>query len=53
MLPDDIKRIAVPVLSHRLILKAESQLRGKSAEQVVQEVLQTTPVRFEKFGEED
>lgn len=53
VLPDDIKRIAVPVLSHRLILKAESQLRGKSAEQVVQEVLQTTPVRFEKFGEED
>ena len=42
MLPDDIKRIAVPVLNHRLILKAESQLRGKSTEQVVQEVLQTT-----------
>ena len=51
MLPDDIKHIAVSVLSHRLILKPESQLRGKAPEQVVQELLQTTPVKFEKLGE--
>ncbi len=51
VLPDDIKHIAVSVLSHRLILKPESQLRGKAPEQVVQELLQTTPVKFEKLGE--
>ncbi|NLY30848.1 MAG: MoxR family ATPase [Firmicutes bacterium] len=52
VLPDDIKHIAVPVLGHRLILKPESQLRGKAPEHVVQELLQTTPVQFERFGEE-
>ncbi|MEX0818787.1 MAG: MoxR family ATPase [Pirellulaceae bacterium] len=37
--PDDVKRIAAPVLTHRLILRPESRLRRVTAEQVVQEVI--------------
>lgn len=37
--PDDVKRVAGPVLTHRLILKPESRLRKITAEHVVQEVV--------------
>lgn len=37
--PDDVKRVAPPVLTHRLILKPESRLRRVTAEQVVQDVI--------------
>jgi MoxR-like ATPase len=39
VLPDDVKRIAAPVLTHRLILKPESRLRRVTAEQIVQDVI--------------
>lgn len=44
VLPDDIKRIALPVLSHRLILKDQELLRGASAEQFVIRIMEQTPV---------
>lgn len=37
--PDDVKRIAQPVLTHRLILRPESRLRKVSTTQVVQDVI--------------
>lgn len=42
--PDDIKRIARPVLAHRLILKPESRLRRVTADSVVDEVLHQVDV---------
>jgi len=39
VLPDDVKRIAGPVLTHRLILKPESRLRKVTATQVVDEIV--------------
>jgi MoxR-like ATPase len=39
VLPDDIKRMALPVLAHRLILKPESRLRKITAGSVVHEIL--------------
>jgi len=39
VLPDDVKRVAAPVLTHRVILKPESRLRKLTAEQVVDEVV--------------
>lgn len=46
--PDDIKAVAVAVLAHRLILKAEAQARGFSSEQIVQEILASVPVPLER-----
>lgn len=39
VLPDDVKRVAAPVLTHRVILKPESRLRKVTAEHVVEEVV--------------
>lgn len=47
VIPDDAKLLAVPVLSHRLILKPEARLRGRTRESVVEEVLGTVPVPVE------
>jgi MoxR-like ATPase len=42
--PDDVKRIAAPVLTHRLILRPESRLRKVTAEDVVKEVVEEIAV---------
>ena len=39
VLPDDVKRVAGPVLTHRMILKPESRLRKVTAAKVVEEVV--------------
>ncbi len=44
VLPDDVKAIAEPVLSHRVILKPESRLRKITASQVVAELLERIAV---------
>jgi MoxR-like ATPase len=44
VLPDDIKRMAIPVLAHRIIVGPAARLREISAEQIVQEIVDNTPV---------
>ena len=39
VLPDDVKRMALPVLAHRLILRPESRLRKVTPAAVVNEIL--------------
>jgi len=45
--PDDIKRLAVPVLAHRLIISSQLELGGshaREAERALDELLSTVPV---------
>jgi MoxR-like ATPase len=42
--PDDVKAVAVPVLSHRLILAPEARSAGLGAEDLVREAVEKTPV---------
>jgi MoxR-like ATPase len=44
VLPDDVKRLAVPVLAHRLIAGLEARLRGRDAAAIVEGILETLPV---------
>lgn len=48
VIPDDVKSIAVPALSHRLILKPEQWLKaggsGKAASSIIKEILNKVPV---------
>lgn len=44
VLPDDVKRMAPAVLSHRLILRPESRLRKVTTAKVVEEILDDVPV---------
>ncbi|MGL6074315.1 MAG: AAA family ATPase [Fimbriiglobus sp.] len=39
VIPDDVKRMAMPVLGHRIILKPESRLRKKTPAVLVKEIL--------------
>jgi MoxR-like ATPase len=41
--PDDVKRIAGPALTHRLMVRPESRLRKVTAAAVVEEVLGLVP----------
>ncbi len=43
VIPDDVKRVAVPVLAHRLTLTVQAWTSGVSAAQVVLEVLSGVP----------
>ncbi len=42
--PDDVKRVAPPILSHRMILKPESRLRKITPPQVVEQILSEVAV---------
>src|SRR4051794_10731752 len=45
--PDDVKRLAAPVLAHRLVLGVEARLRGHSAADVIASLLDRLPVPVE------
>ena len=47
VLPDDVKRLAPFVLAHRAVLSSQSRLRGRDAEGVLQEVVESVPVPVE------
>ena len=44
ILPDDVKRMALPVLSHRLILTPEARMKGQSAQKILLSLLSSVPV---------
>jgi MoxR-like ATPase len=44
VLPDDIKSLVFPVLSHRLLLKEEERLRSETPEHYLEEIIRQTPV---------
>ncbi len=44
VVPDDVKALAEVILTHRLVLKPESALRGRTATAVMREIVGATPV---------
>ena len=44
VIPDDVKELALPVLSHRVVLKDELGANRARAEEALQRVLETVPV---------
>jgi MoxR-like ATPase len=44
VVPDDVKRAAIPVLGHRVILKPEARIRGVKVEEIISELLMTVEV---------
>jgi MoxR-like ATPase len=44
VIPDDVKEVAIPALAHRLIMKAESWVKGTNPNQVLEDILKTIPV---------
>jgi MoxR-like ATPase len=46
VLPDDVKTLAIPVLSHRLMLKPETELRGVTNISMIERILDETPLKL-------
>ena len=44
VLPDDVKSLAKPVLSHRLLLSPQAQSRGRTQDDLITELISTVPV---------
>jgi MoxR-like ATPase len=44
VLPDDVKDLAAPVLAHRILLTGHAELQGAGSDQVLADVLSSTPL---------
>ena len=44
VLPDDVRQLIRPVIAHRLVLDLDRELRGATRENVLDEILDATPV---------
>ncbi len=47
VIPDDVKYLAPPVLTHRIIISPQTRLRGRRPEEVMAEIVGTVPVPVE------
>jgi len=47
VLPDDVKELAPHVLTHRLMISPQAQLRGRTPEELVADIVETVPVPVE------
>ncbi len=48
VIPDDVKYLAPYVLSHRLIISAQAQLRGRDPQELIADVIGVVPVPVER-----
>ena len=46
--PDDVKSMAHPALSHRIILRSQARLRGRSPDDIIANILSAVPVPIER-----
>jgi MoxR-like ATPase len=49
VLPDDIKFMAPHVLTHRLMISPQAQLRGRQPQELVADIVEAVPVPVERF----
>jgi MoxR-like ATPase len=49
MVPDDIRGILLPVLSHRLLLTSEARIAGKTAADILADILTSLPLPLLRF----
>jgi len=49
VVPDDIKVLAAPVLTHRIIVSPQTRLRGRTPQEVIRETVDAVPVPVEKL----
>jgi MoxR-like ATPase len=44
VIPDDVKRLALPLLRHRILMTAESDIEGITSDHALRDVVDQTPV---------
>jgi len=50
VIPDDIKKLTIPVLAHRLMLGPDAEVEGIEASDILMEILDATPVPIAKVA---
>lgn len=48
VLPDDVKHLLIPVLSHRLILTADARYHGQSSERILEQIKKEVAVPIQQ-----
>ncbi|WP_138203522.1 AAA family ATPase [Haloimpatiens lingqiaonensis] len=48
MIPEDVKAMAVPIITHRLVLKSENSVMDNKGEYIVEEILNTVKTPLEE-----
>ncbi len=51
VLPDDVKYLIKPVLTHRLILKPQAELRGITSNKLIDKIVEDTPLKLKDEAE--
>ncbi len=46
VIPDDIQQLVPPILTHRLLISPEAELRGRTAPGLIAEILEKTPLNL-------
>jgi len=46
VIPEDIKTLVPLTLAHRLILKPDAELRGRTAQTILEDILENTPLKL-------
>ena len=49
VLPDDIQKLVRPILSHRLIVSPDAQLRGRTAPIILNDILNAVPLKIDNL----
>jgi MoxR-like ATPase len=52
VLPDDIKALSLPVLTHRVVINPAARLQNLTADEIIQEIVNSFPVPGGDFTEE-
>jgi MoxR-like ATPase len=47
VLPDDVKKMAVPTLAHRLMMTSSARLKLNAGEEVIKDIVEKAPVPTE------
>jgi MoxR-like ATPase len=47
VIPDDVKYLFIPTISHRLMIRPESALRGKDSKSLLKDILDSVPIPLE------
>lgn len=47
VIPDDVKKAALPVLAHRIMLTSSAKIKANAAKNIITEILEQTPVPTE------
>jgi MoxR-like ATPase len=50
VIPDDVKYLVSAALSHRLIVRPEAELRGRSVGAILQDIVASTPLDLGSYG---